>query len=522
MVKIFADDIHMNGGNSASPSVTFISNTGTGLFLHDENSVGIASNRQVVAVCGNTNIELFKKLKISSGSKNGATLTSDTDGVANWRMNQYKNSFLWNSLYKSLNSTIGNNIAHITFPSPMENIPHVSLTKESNHIIDNFDVYLKNKTTSGFDIYTNTIMYKQLLGGQIGQYSTCRLTNGNIAIAYYDITLDRLRYITVDSQFKDISYPITIEDVSVTNVCKMAIVDNRPAIFYIAADDVTGDSVWKYIWATNSSGTAWYTPIVLATANTDLSFDVNNLFLLVIDGKPVVFFHNESNQVQMIKSINNNGGAGWEPSVTISDLTSHNILDVKQISGTIMMVAKSTTTNKIHYTYSVDNGVTWDSSAVLDKSDNTALLVNASSSSNILSVINGVTCIISSELDTNMVYVNILNGTTWSGYRFLTDANTGNISPSVFINNDTTYLLYNSYSGSASKKTLIEFSDTFIADNTFVQTDGFVDNFNFGTDQQTISNLNDGNNAIILGSNSGISLLKFYGNDFAISWSATL
>ena len=360
------------------------------------------------------------------------------------------------------------------------------------------------------------------MGGQIGQYSSCRLINDLIGITYYDIALDRLRYITVDSQYKNVSDPITIEDVSVTNVCKMAIVSDRPAIFYIAADDETGDSVWKYIWATNSSGTAWFPPIVLETANTDLSFGVNNLFLLIVNGNPVVFFHNESNEVQLIKSINSSGGAGWELPVTISDLTSHNILDVKQISGVISIVAKSSVTNQVYYVYSVDAGVTWTDSVILNKFDNTPLIVNASSSSNAFGFINGVMCLISSELTTNKIYVNVLNGTEWLGYKFLTDVNTSSVFPSVFTNNDTTYLLYTSYSGSASKKTLVEFSNTFITDNTFVQTDGFIDNFNFGTDQQIIQNLNDGNNAIILGSNSGLSILKFYGNDFAISWSALI
>jgi hypothetical protein len=517
MAKIFANNINMNGGNSAAPSITFITNTGSGVFLKYENAVGITSDSQVVAVFGNNEIELFKKLKITANAQNGSTLTSDEYGVAQWKMNKYHNSFLWNSLYKSLNYTTGNSITRVTFPSPMENPPHISLTKESDYIIDNFDLYLKNKTVNGFDIYTNTTMYKQLVSGQLGQYSTCRLNNGSIAVSYYDITLDRLRYITTDSQFKTISAPITIEDVSVSNVCKMIIVNGKPAIFYMAADDDTGDSVWKYIQASNESGTTWNTPVALLTANEDLSFNINNLFLLIIGGNPVVFFHNETNQVQMIRS-NDINGAVWGSPVDISDLTSHNILDVKLSvdNAYIIVISKSTVTNKVHYTYSAGN--TWNTSVVLNKDDNTPLLVNFSS---ILDIINGVMCIISSELTTNDIFINIANNTTtWSGYKFLSSADTSNIFPEVFLNNNISYLLYNSYNGSASKKTLIEFSSTFIADNSFLQTNGFIDNFSFGTDQQTIKNLNDGNNVIILGSNSGISLLKFYGNDFAISWSA--
>lgn len=518
MAKVFANNINMNGGNSAAPSITFITNTGSGIFLKSDGAVGITSDSQVVALFGNNEIELFKKIKIVSGAQEGAELTSDEYGVAGWKMNKYHDSFLWNSIYKSLNTSTGNSITHVTFPSPMTSLPHVSLTKESNYVIDNFDLYLKNKTVNGFDIYTNTTMYKQLVLGQLGQYSTCRLNNGSIGVSYYDITLDRLRYITVDSQFKTISDPITIEDVSVSNVCKMVIVNNKPAIFYMAADDITGDSIWKYVQSNNESGTAWNTPVVLLTANEDLSFNINNLFLLVINGNPVVFFHNETNHVQMIKS-NDINGFVWGSPVDISDLTSHNILDVK-LSTNTYIIAKSTITNKVHVTYST-NLTTWNTSTVLNKIDSTPLLVNSGTTSNTLNIINGVMCIISSELTTNDIFINIFN-TTWGGYKFLTSADTNNISSSVFLNNNTSYLLYNSYSGSASKKNLIEFSSTFITDHAFLQTNGFVDNFNFGTDQQAIRNLNDGNNVIILGSNSGISLLKFYGNDFAISWSAII
>lgn len=523
MAKIFATGVAINDGNSPSPSIAFISNKNTGLFLKDENSVGITSNRQLTASFGQNNIEFFKQLKITSGAKDGALLTSDDSGKVSWQINRYQGLFLWNSLYKSLDAISGNNIKHVTFTKDMSKLPHISITKESNYIIDNFDIYIKNKTNRGFDLYTNTIMYKQLLMGSIGQYSICRLETDDIGIAYYDINRDRLLYIIVDAQFKVVSYPVMIEDISVANVCKMIIVNGRPAIFYLSSDDETGNSVWKYVWATNVSGTSWYTPDVLLTANKDLSFSINNLFLLIINDKPAVFFHNESNQVQMIKH-NEVGVLGWGDPVTIGDLTSHNILDVKSCpGGNIMVIARSIDTKQIYYTYSTDAYATsWNSSIILNKFDKTSLFINPSSDSNTLCIINGIMCIISSELSTSDVYINISNGTSWLGYRFLTSSNTNSISPSVFINNSTTYLLYNIYSGIASKKNLIEFSNTFTLDNSFTKTEGFIDNFNFGTYQKTLPNIKDGNNIIILGSNSGISLLKFYGNDFAISWSATI
>jgi len=524
MAKIFATNININNGNSSSPSITFISGTGSGIFSNDEKSVGITINSQVAAIFSNNTVELFKQLKIARSAQDGAVLTSDSYGVAQWKMNKYHNSFLWNSLYKSLNLQTGNNIASITFPSIMEGLPHVSLTKESNHIIDNFDLYLKNKTVNGFDIYTNTVMYKQFVNGQLGNYSICRLNDNYVAVSYYNITLDRLQYITIDPKFNVISTPITIEDVSVNNVCEMIIVNGKPAIFYMAADDDTGNSVWKYIQASNETGTTWNAPVSLLSADNDLSFNLNNLFLLIIDGKPTVFFHDEFNSAQVIKSNDVNGDV-WSAPVSISDLTSHNILDVKlSVDKTyVIIIAKSMTTNQVHYTYSNDaTGSVWNNSVVLNKTNNTPLLVNSGSVSNTLNVINGVMCIVSSELNTNHIYVATSSNTTWLNYRFLTEVNTNNIFPTVFLNNNTTYLLYNYYNGSATKKTLIEFSNTFIADNSFVQTDGFIDNFNFGTYQQVIKNINDDNNVIVLGSNSGLSLLKFYGNDFAISWSAIL
>ena len=118
------------------------------------------------------------------------------------------------------------------------------------------------------------------------------------------------------------------------------------------------------------------------------------------------------------------------------------------------------------------------------------------------------------------MYIAVANdplGKTWGAYTVLTTANTKTPYPKLFQNNNTTYLIYNSNTGSTSEKKLIEFSKV---GNTILNNNSFINTLSLSGDNQIIANKSDGNNVIVAASEKKLSLFKFYGNDLVINWIA--
>lgn len=516
-----SDSIRTNDGHPMLPSLSFISNPTCGLYLKDTKELAIASTGQILATFDNNKIEFFKNLKISNGASNGALLTSDVNGNATWEVSKSHGEFKWNSLYASLDLETTNNINTITFPANLKSKPSISLTKESNHVVDNFDLYIKNVTSEGFTIYSNSFMSKQILNLSIGDYSVCRLANNtDIGICYYNNNSDRIEFITIDNNCQILLEPIIIDNISTSNICEMIIVDGHPAIVYIA--DNGEEDEWRYIRASNAAGSVWSSPITLLTSTEDITFLTNTIFLRIVDGVPAVFLNTETGRAKIIKS-SDLDGTTWNSPINISNLTNHQILDVKIIQGNPAIIAKSNVTNYLYYVRSSNiNGVSWPVGATqLFKTDSVALAVNDGKCCNTLDIINNTVCIITSELSTNIIHITQANdnyGTTWKSGEVLVTSNTNNAFPRIFKNNDTTYMIYNDYTGSPSEKNIIEFSTTKLTE--FNKTSGFIKSLNFCTDHQILSNITDGNNVIIMASENSLSFLKFYGNDLSIHWSA--
>jgi hypothetical protein len=513
----FPSGILTNSGTPMRPPHSFLENVGTGMYLMNKTDLCFAQDGERALAIDNANYTLFRNLKISKGAANGAKLVSNATGVATWKTTSLYNSFQWNSIYKTLDIETQNNEKTIVFDNNMESTPVTVITQESNAAVDNFGLYVKNKSNAGFTVFSNSFMSKSALTQTVDTFASCRLPNGNIGIAYYDLEHDRIKFISRSTTTRTDNFEaITIDDTSAIGPCDIAIVNGAPAIVYVV-DNGEADE-WRYVAANEATGDTWGSPQTLLTSTTDVTFTQSAVFLRVIDNKPIVFLNNEAGAA---KSITGTLGEGisWTSPVSVSNLVNHQILDVTVVDGNPAVIAKSNSVHNIYYVRA--NNATasaWPVGAIqLYKDVGVSLFTLASSC--ILGHINGVLSIVATERTTNKLWIAKADGAegAWNSFSLLASPSTSSTHPRLFQNNDTTYLIYNSYTGSPSEKTLVEFDSVAVP-----TTSSFISTLNLTADHQVIANESDGNNLLLLASENALTLLKFYGNDLVVNWGASL
>lgn len=526
MDKIFSNGIDVNDGTPYNPALRFLTNRTTGIYLDNDKSLGISVTGVPNTIFHEDCIEMRQNLRISKNAVDKAILTSDSNGNAAWIVKSICKEFKWNSIYKWLDPNTLNNENVISFDNAMNKLPVITLTKESDFPISNVELYVKNKSVNGFTIYSDTFMSKLVLEGDIANYTICHLSTG-VGICYYNVVSDRMEYIYSNDEYSVFSSPIVIDDISAIGICSITMVNNHPAILYMADNGI--NDVWRYIRSNDVFGISWGTPVEILTSTVDLTFLSNSLFLYVIDDKPVIFTNDESGCIQIIHSTDSLGVV-WNTPIIVSNLLNHQLLDIKINTNGISLIAKSNDTNELFYVKSNNvNGTQWVAHATKlykqSEFGNIPILVNIGNGSSVLGVINDKLCIIASELDTNNLYIlraTDIIGSSWNICEYITTPNTTNSFPTLFKNNETMYLIYNSYIGNPSEKCLIEFKKN----NELSITYGFISSLKFCTNHHVLPNkkstyINNGNIILML-SDQKLILLKFYGNDFVINWSAMI
>jgi len=448
------------------------------------------------------------------GAVNGGVLTSDSEGNSSWQVSKHHGTVQWSSIYKCLDLTTENNFIKVIFPTSFAKLPTISLTKEADSAVTDIDLYIKDKTLDGFQIYNSVPMTKKLSDSEIGQYKVCSLgNNGNnkskIGICYYNLTLGQIEFVTNDK------YSIKINDGVSDEICDMIVIGDKVAVFYI------DDNIYKCKYSSDINATSFGNASQIMQIPETADLDSRSIFALDVNSLPFVFFHvdfNPNTKVMLVKAKDLNGT--WGTPNPISDLTNHHILDAKIIRSTsgehIIVIAMNLSTNEICSTFSVDlTGNVWSKSISLTKDGKIPLYVNDGKCSHTLTNINGQECLISSELDTNSLYISILDHTDkWSSFRLLLETNTTNIYPHVFTKNNIAYMLYNDYSGSSSKKKLVEFG-TFENNVPGIIKSEFINSLEYCSDHQVVNN-----GDIIMYSDKNLTLLKFYSYDLKINWIA--
>jgi hypothetical protein len=517
----FGSGINVSGGVPYSPGVRFINSSSTGLFSFTQHTLGISAYGQICAIFNHELTNFFTDIRIQKNARDRAVLTSDSVGNARWEINSVGKSVQWNTIYKDIDvdNLDETNKIEISFDIKLPKVPTVVTTKESDTSLNDIDFFIKDKTDTGFTLYSNSFMAKKIISDDLVYYASVRLSNGGIGICYYNVTLDRMQYFYSDKSYSTFSSHITIDDVSSIGLCDITLVDGFPAIVYIA-DDGSGD-MWKYVRASDELGSSWGSPVTLETSSEDITFLANAIFLRVVDGIPTVFYNNDKGRAKYFKSQDTIGSL-WNASVNLSNLSNHRIVGVSMVAGNPAVIARSNITNYIYYVRSTNaSGTSWPLGATqLYKQSGVPMIAGVGNTCDAIAFIHDSLYVITTEFDSNSLYIIKANdgtGSSWGYYQFLATSSTPSVCPCIFKNGDDYYILYNSYVGSPSKKNIIRIkpSDN-IAD---LSSRCFIESLPYSMDHLVLENSNTFN-TLLVSSERALSLIKFYGDDFKINWIA--
>ena len=88
MSNSFKCGISLSDGMTGAPSMSFISDKTSGIYLNntDFTKVGISVEGDPVVLFANGQVEFLKNIKMNLGAKNQSILVSDENGIASWKV----------------------------------------------------------------------------------------------------------------------------------------------------------------------------------------------------------------------------------------------------------------------------------------------------------------------------------------------------------------------------------------------------------------------------------------------------
>ena len=191
--------------------------------------------------------------------------------------------------------------------------------------------------------------------GSVGQYTSMTVVNGNPAIAYYDATNLDLKYLRATDVSGTVwGTPVTPEATNnIGQFTSMTVVNGNPAISYY---DVTNLDL-RYVRATDASGTVWGTPVAVATTGSVGQYTS----MIVVNGNPAISYYDATNKDLKYVRASNANGTIWGTPVT-AEATG----DVGQYSSLIIangdpaVCYYDVTNTDVKYVRSYDvNGAIW-------------------------------------------------------------------------------------------------------------------------------------------------------------------
>ncbi len=192
---------------------------------------------------------------------------------------------------------------------------------------------------------------------QVGEYCCLAVVNGRPAIAYYDNTVDDLKYMrALDPAGVFWGTPITVDSSGLTGLhISLAVINGNPAIsyYYDTSDDL------RYVRAANADGTAWGVPVTVhSTGNVGLYTS-----LKIVNGNPAISYRNVTNtDLQYVRANDANGSTWGSPAVVISagDVGYYTSLAV--VDGFPAISCFNETSDDLIFVRAADaNGIAWSS-----------------------------------------------------------------------------------------------------------------------------------------------------------------
>ena len=151
-------------------------------------------------------------------------------------------------------------------------------------------------------------------GGEddVGKFTSLAVVNGFPAISYVDDTNDRLLYVrATDASGTAWSSPVIVDTVNVRSRTKLLMVDGHPAIAYF-------DSAvhhLKYVRATDADGTMWGAPVIVDdSGNADW-----HLSATIINGKPAICYQDIQDKDLVYVQAADSQGSNWQPPVIVDE-----------------------------------------------------------------------------------------------------------------------------------------------------------------------------------------------------------
>jgi hypothetical protein len=281
--------------------------------------------------------------------------------------------------------------------------------------------------------------------GQVGEFSSSQIVNGNPAIAYYDGTNGDLKYVRA-SNAAGTSWgaPLTIDATGdVGQWASMQIVNGFPAISYFNA--TTADL--KYIRATNSSGTSWSTPVTVDAVSLKGKYNS----LEVVNGNPAISYYDDTNNNLNFVRANDVSGLTWATPIAVDvtgDVGSHTCLG--NVNGNPAISYYDNTNLDLKYVRATNaSGTSWATPVTIDLTGDVGQSTN-------LRIVNGNPAI--SYLDVtnnNLKYIRASDafGTNWSTPIVVDSGNVGSFTSLQIINGKPAISYFTYYSIPFTKAT---------------------------------------------------------------------
>ncbi len=246
--------------------------------------------------------------------------------------------------------------------------------------------------------------------GNVGQYVSMAIVNGNPAISYYDATNTDLKYVRAsDVNGAAWGAPVVVEASAgiVGQFTSLAVVNGNPAISYY---DATNLDV-RYVRATNSTGTTWGAPVSFLNVNSVGQYTA----LSVVNGNPAISYYDATNgDLDYLRSSDANGVA-W-PAATIVEATGNvgQYTSMSVINGNPAIAFYDVTNGDLRYIRSADaSGTSWAAAGILVAGSGAALNVGQYPSLTTISGNPAISYYDVTNLDLRYIRSSDINGTTW-------------------------------------------------------------------------------------------------------------
>jgi hypothetical protein len=243
--------------------------------------------------------------------------------------------------------------------------------------------------------------------GIVGQYTSGAIVNGNPAMAYYDVTNQKLKFIRAsDASGQAWGTAVTITPTAnVGQYASLYVVNGNPAVAYY---DVTNGNL-MYVRATNATGTAWGTPVTVEATNNVGQF----ASLTVVNGNPAIAYYDATNLDLRYVRATDVSGTTWGAPIAVASTGGSvgQYASMAVINGNPAVSYYDAIAGDLIYVRSSDvNGAAWSAPVTVEATNNVGQYTS-------LAVINGNPAISYYDVtngDLRYVQASNVSGTAWN------------------------------------------------------------------------------------------------------------